>query len=60
MGLEECQEFLLKRQLAVVDFLIRNVMPHCFCLGFADGEGAVTVLPVKAAKLGELNMDPGR
>jgi len=60
MSLEECQEFLLKPQLAVVDFLIRDVTPHCFCLGPADREVAVAVLPVKAAKLGELSMDPGR
>src|SRR2546425_9918007 len=60
MGLEEDQEFFLKRELPVVGFLIRDVTTHRFHLGSAHGEGAVSVLPMEAPKLGEAIMNPAR
>ena len=53
MCLEQSQKYFLKRKLAVVSLLIRNVTPHHLRLRLAHSEGAVAVLPVKAPELRE-------
>src|SRR5262245_2449728 len=57
---EECEEFLLKRKLAVVSFLFRNVTPHRFHLRFAHREGTISVLPAEPSEFGEGIVNPTR
>ena len=51
MCLEECQEFFLKGDLVVMSFLIRNITPYGFRLGFAHRKGPISILPMKSTEL---------
>jgi hypothetical protein len=54
---EERHVFLLKRRTSVMRFLIQHVITHLRQMPRADGEGPVTLLPVKARPL-EFPLNP--
>ena len=56
----QAPELVLKRQLAMVLLLARDVGAHFFDLGIADGEHAATALPCEIAELRRAGFDPER
>jgi hypothetical protein len=58
MALEEGPVFVLKRLLAVVLLLGRDVLTHGGDIRLRDGKGPVSRLPREAGKFGALGFDP--
>jgi hypothetical protein len=56
---QELAELILKRHGAMVSFLVRQIRFNLIDVGIADGEGAVTVLPLKFRKP-QFAVSPGR
>jgi hypothetical protein len=49
MSFQERHKFLLEAAFAMMFFLITNVTNHSICIGFANAESSISVLPGKSS-----------